>query len=204
MRSHNFKTADDIRYARILHLNKSIEICWTLPPFNTGSGGGSTIGPSKVRDYRIDSIIPTRTVYDENTGELHDPKLVGEARALEFDTIDKLGVWRVGPRPPKGPPTKVLKDRWVYIDKGALYRSRCVAMEIECRVKSVFAPELFAAMPPFVPASAPDTIVAKLVLCSPCCARRRDSESSVSSPSHLARDSRRPPLRVVPSRQSRA
>ena len=59
-----------------------------------------------------------------------------------------MGVWRIGPRPAKGSPTKVVKGRWVDIDKGKLYRSRYVAMEIKGGVKSAFAPEFFAAMPP--------------------------------------------------------
>ena len=90
-------------------------------------------------------IIPTRTVHDENTGEVLDQKFVGGARALEIDFSDKLGVWRIGSSPQKGLPTK---GRWVDIDKGAFYCSRYVAMEIKGGVRSAFAPECFAAMPP--------------------------------------------------------
>ena len=99
-------------------------------------------------DFRIDSIAPGRDVYDENTGEILDPTQVEAARALQIELINKMGVWKIGPWPPKGSPTKVVRGRWVDIDKGKIYGSRFVAMEIKGGVKSVFAPEFFAAMPP--------------------------------------------------------
>ena len=120
-----------------------------IPPLNSGGGGGVGVQAGSVEDCRIDSITPARTVYDENTGGVLDPKLAGEARALESDFISTMGVWKIGPRPPKGSPTKVVRGSWVDIDKGALYRSRYVAMEIKGGVKSAFATEFFAATPPF-------------------------------------------------------
>ena len=67
---------------------------------------------------------------------------------MEIESINKMGVWKIGPRPPKGSPTKVVRGRWVDIGKGKIYRSRFVAMEIKGGVKSAFAPEFFTAMPP--------------------------------------------------------
>ena len=66
---------------------------------------------------------------------------------MEIDSIKQMGVWEIGPRPAKGSPAKVARRRWFDIDKGKLYRSRDVAMEIKARVKSTLAPEFLAAMP---------------------------------------------------------
>ena len=86
--------------------------------------------------------------YDETSGVKLNPKLVAEARKAEIEFIDAMGVWEVGPRPPKGSSTKVVKGRWVDVDKGDRYRSRYVACEIKGGVKTAFVSDFFAAMPP--------------------------------------------------------
>jgi hypothetical protein len=126
-----------------------------MHPVNSGRGGRVKSGIIPADDdgtvklgYRIDSIAPGRDVYDENTGEILDPTQVKAARALVIDFNNRMNVWEIRPRPPKSSPTKIVRGRWVDIDKGKIYRSRFVAMEIKGGVKSAFAPEFFAAMPP--------------------------------------------------------
>ena len=90
--------------------------------------------------------------YDEMNGKQLDTAAVKKARMTEIDFINSMGVWEEVPRPSKDSGIKVVKGRWVDIDKGTYgkpnYRSRYVACEIKKGVKSAFVSEFFAAMPP--------------------------------------------------------
>ena len=86
---------------------------------------------------------------DDISGKVLDPQLVGAARQSELDYIREMKVWEVVPRPSD---LKVLRGRWVDVNKGdegnPNYRSRYVAKEIKKGARSSLVAEYFAAMPP--------------------------------------------------------
>ena len=81
-----------------------------------------------------------------------DPKLVKSARHTEIDSVHKLKVWTIVPRPGKSEGKTILKGRWVDINKDddsrPNYRSRYMGKEIKRGSKSSFIAEFFTAMPP--------------------------------------------------------
>ena len=58
------------------------------------------------------------TYLDDLSGRALDPTKVGEARTTECEFIDTMGVWERIPRPAPNSGIRVLKGRWVDVNKG--------------------------------------------------------------------------------------
>ena len=89
-----------------------------------------------------------KIAWDDASGAELDPKVVQEARRLEVEYVRSRNVYTKGRRKDVPSGGKVVKTKWVDINKGDLQemnvRSRLVAMEF----KDGDDPDLFAGTPP--------------------------------------------------------
>ena len=92
------------------------------------------VNPTCDEDNPMDQDCYLDVFLDDLSGRQLDPAKVRDAREEEIAYINKMQVWDVVPRPAPTSGIKVLKGRWIDINKGTEerpnYRSRYVVKEI--------------------------------------------------------------------------